>query len=92
MVADWPAPPPQSQLIPGKRSQDMIEAALAKLNPRQRAVYRGRVLTNPPLSRSAIARQLGIADPTQVSRIERQARRKCAKPESVTPMHVSGDL
>ena len=54
----------------------MIEAALARLNPRQRTVYRGRVLTEPPLSRAAIARQLGIADVTQISRIEKQARRK----------------
>jgi RNA polymerase sigma factor (sigma-70 family) len=79
MLADWLAPPPKSQLIPGKRSQEMAEAALAGLNPKQLAVYRGRVLTNPPLSRSDIARQLGIADPTQVSRIERQARRKMRK-------------
>lgn len=75
---DWtstPAPP-ESRLIPGKHSQSMREAALAKLNPRQQAVWRGRVLRKPPLSRRAIARQLGIADVTQISRIERQALRK----------------
>ena len=75
---DWistPAPP-ESRLIPGKRSQGMIEAALAKLNPRQRTVYRGRRLTKPPKTRAELARQLGIADETQISRIERQAVRK----------------
>ena len=51
-VAEWLAatPEPKSYLIPGKRSRDALEVALAKLNPRQRAVYRGRVLQNPPLS------------------------------------------
>jgi len=71
-----PAAPPESRLIPGKQSQGKIEAALAKLNPRQRAVYRGRVLTKPPVSRATLARQLDIADVTQISRIEKQARRK----------------
>ena len=54
----------------------VIEKLMPKLNPRQRAVYRGRVLTHPPVSRVKLARQLGIADETQVSRIERQAQRK----------------
>ena len=75
-----PSPPAESRLIPGKRSQDMIEAALAKLNARQQAVYRGMVLTKPPLSRAAMARQLGIADVTQISRILKQARRKMDHP------------
>jgi hypothetical protein len=56
-----------------------IEKLLLKLNRKQQAVYRGRVLTDPPLSRAALARQLGIAHVTQISRIERQAERKMAK-------------
>jgi hypothetical protein len=71
--------PAISRLIPGKSTQDKIEARLATLNARQRAVYRGRVLTNPPLSRASLARQLGIADETQISRIEKQARRKMGR-------------
>ena len=80
-VAEWLAatPEPKSYLIPGKRSLDALEVALAKLNPRQRAVYRGRVLQNPPLSRAALARELGITDLTQISRIEKQARQKMKK-------------
>ena len=84
LVAEWLAvtPEPKSYLIPGKRSLDALEEALAKLNPRQRTVYRGRVLQNPPLSRSALARELGITDLTQISRIEKQAR---AEDEKVSP-------
>jgi RNA polymerase sigma factor (sigma-70 family) len=76
-----PSPPAETRRIPGKRSQCMIEAALAKLNTRQQAVYRGMVLTKPPLSRAAMARQLGIADVTQISRILKQARRKMLGPD-----------
>ena len=56
-----------------------LEQLLPRLNRRQRAVYRGRVLDDPPLSRAELARRLGIADVTQISRIERQAQRKMAK-------------
>jgi RNA polymerase sigma factor (sigma-70 family) len=62
-----------------------IEDALLKLNRRQQVVYRGRVLADPPLSRAILARQLGIADETQISRIERQAHRKMAKWLKVSP-------
>ena len=80
-IAEWLAvtPEPKSYLIPGKRSRDALEVALAKLNPRQQAVYRGRVLQNPPLNREALARELGITDLTQISRIEKQARQKMKK-------------
>jgi RNA polymerase sigma factor (sigma-70 family) len=70
---------PRSRLIPGERSQRMIEEALAKLNPRQRVVYRDRVLAKPPLSRAAVASKLGIGDVTQISRIEKQARHKMSR-------------
>jgi RNA polymerase sigma factor (sigma-70 family) len=63
----------------------IIEQLLPKLNQRQRVVYRGRVLTDPPLTRAALARQLGIADETQISRIEKQAVRKIAKWLKVSP-------
>jgi DNA-directed RNA polymerase specialized sigma subunit len=56
-----------------------LQRAIAKLNARQQAVYRGRVLTDPPVTRDRLARQLGIRDSTQISRIQRQAERKIAK-------------
>src|SRR5262249_54639751 len=46
----------------------VIEQLLPRLNRRQRAVYRGMVLSEPPLSRATLARQLGIKDETQISR------------------------
>jgi len=57
----------------------LINTLLLKLNPKQRAVYRDMVLTEPPLSRAAIARKLGIRDVTQISRILRQAQKKMNK-------------
>jgi RNA polymerase sigma factor (sigma-70 family) len=56
-----------------------LEAAISRLNARQQAVYRGRVLIDPPVSRERLARELGIRDSTQISRIQRQAERKVAK-------------
>jgi len=56
----------------------VIERLLPRLNRRQRAVYRGMVLSEPPLSRATLARQLGIKDETQISRILGQAQRKMA--------------
>jgi hypothetical protein len=56
-----------------------LQRAIAKLNARQEAVYRGRVLTDPPVTRDRLARQLGIRDSTQISRIQRQAECKVAK-------------
>src|SRR5262245_35042789 len=56
-----------------------IERLLPRLNKRQQAVYRGRVLTDPPLSRAELAHQLGIEDVTQISRIQKQAESKMAK-------------
>jgi hypothetical protein len=58
---------------------DALQRAIARLKPRQQAVYRARVLTDPPVPRDKLARQLGIRDPTQVSRILRQAERKVAR-------------
>jgi RNA polymerase sigma factor (sigma-70 family) len=56
-----------------------LQRAMAKLNARQQAVYQGRVLTDPPVTRDRLARQLGIRDSTQISRIQRQAERKIAR-------------
>ena len=56
-----------------------LEAALEKLNPRQREVYRGRVLSDPPVPRSVLATRLGIKDERQIPRIEKQARQKMAR-------------
>ena len=56
-----------------------LQRALERLNPRQRTVYRARRLTDPPVPREKVARQLGIRDSTQISRIQRQAEQKIAK-------------
>jgi DNA-directed RNA polymerase specialized sigma subunit len=63
------------RLVP---SGDMavIKRLLPRLNRRQQTVYRGMVLSEPPLSRATLARQLGIKDETQISRILRQAQRR----------------
>jgi RNA polymerase sigma factor (sigma-70 family) len=77
-----------SRLIAANRSgfDQVMEAALAKLNARQREVYRGRVLSDPPVSRSMLAAKLGIQDDRQVPRIEKQARLKMAKLLKVSPL------
>jgi RNA polymerase sigma factor (sigma-70 family) len=62
-----------------------IEAALERLNSRQREVYRGRVLSDPPVPRSVLAMKLGIRDERQIPRIEKQARRKMANFLKVSP-------
>jgi len=56
-----------------------LKGAIARLNRRQELVYRSRVLTDPPVPRGKIARELGIKDSTQISRILRQAEEKIAK-------------
>jgi len=73
-----------ARLIRKSIGQD-VEDALERLNPRQRAVYRGRVLSDPPVSRSILAATLGIRDERQVPRIEKQARRKMAAFLKVSP-------
>jgi RNA polymerase sigma factor (sigma-70 family) len=77
-----------SRLIAANRSgfDQVMEAALAKLNARQREVYRGRVLSDPPASRSVLAAKLGIQDDRQIPRIEKQARLKMAKLLKVSPL------
>jgi hypothetical protein len=62
-----------------------MEAALERLNPRQREVYRGRVLSDPPVPRSVLAAKLGIRDERQIPRIEKQARHRMAKLLKVSP-------
>jgi RNA polymerase sigma-B factor len=56
-----------------------VQRALERLNPRQRAVYQARRLTDPPEPREKVARRLGIRDSTQISRIQRQAENRIAK-------------
>jgi RNA polymerase sigma factor (sigma-70 family) len=56
-----------TRLVRKSIGQD-IEGALEKLNPRQREVYRGRVLADPPVPRSVLAAQLGIKDERQIGR------------------------
>jgi DNA-directed RNA polymerase sigma subunit (sigma70/sigma32) len=75
---------PAGKLLP-TRDMSVIETLIPKLNPRQQAVYRGRVLTHPPVSRTQLAHQLRIADETQISRIERQAQRKMTAWLKVSP-------
>jgi RNA polymerase sigma factor (sigma-70 family) len=76
-----------SRLIAANRSgfDQVMKAALEKLNPRQREVYRGRVLSDPPVPRSVLAAKLGIQDDRQIPRIEKQARLKMAKLLKVSP-------
>jgi DNA-directed RNA polymerase specialized sigma subunit len=56
-----------------------VEAAAAMLSPRERTVYIGRVLSNPPKPRADLAHELGIRDVTQISRIARRAKARMAK-------------
>jgi len=62
------------RLIPANRSA--MEASLAKLNPKQRAVYRGRMITDPPVPASELAKRLRIKDVRQIWRILKQAKSK----------------
>jgi len=64
---------------------ETMNAALARLNHRQREVYRGRVLSDPQVSRRELAARLGIRDERQIRRIEQQARRKMAKLLKLSP-------
>jgi RNA polymerase sigma factor (sigma-70 family) len=79
------------RLISKSIRQD-LEAALEKLNPRQREVYRGRVLSDPPVPRSLLATRLGIKDERQIPRIEKQARQKMARLLKVSPPERCPDL
>ena len=56
-----------------------MERALQKLNRRQREVYRGRILSDPPVTRAVLAAKLGIRDERQIPRIEKQALKRIAK-------------
>jgi RNA polymerase sigma factor (sigma-70 family) len=62
------------RLIAANRSAH--EAALAKLNPKQRAVYRGRMIADPPVSAQELAKRLRIKDVSQIWRILKQAKLK----------------
>jgi RNA polymerase sigma factor (sigma-70 family) len=62
------------RLIAANRSA--MEASLAKLNPKQRAVYRGRMLTDPPVTAQELAKRLRIKDVSQIWRILKQAELK----------------
>jgi hypothetical protein len=80
-------PDGKSRLIPANASRfnHTMDAALAKLNHRQREVYRARVLSDPPISRSVLAQKLGIRDDRQIPRIEKQAVKRIAKFLKVSP-------
>jgi RNA polymerase sigma factor (sigma-70 family) len=69
---------PTSRLISKRGVGEVMKAALAKLNPKQREVYIGRILTDPPISYEELARKLKIkSDPArQIRRILQQAQRK----------------
>jgi RNA polymerase sigma factor (sigma-70 family) len=73
-----------TRLIRRTINQD-VEAALEKLNHRQRVVYRGRVLSDPPVPRSELAAQLKIKDETQIPRILKQAEQKMRRFLKVSP-------
>jgi hypothetical protein len=62
------------RLIPANPSA--MEASLAKLNPKQRAVYIGRMLADPPVPAQELAKRLRIKDVRQVWRILKQAKPK----------------
>jgi len=62
------------RLIAADRSA--MEASLAKLNPKQRAVYRGRMITDPPVPAQELAKRLRIKDVSQIWRILKQAKLK----------------
>jgi hypothetical protein len=56
-----------------------VSKLLLRLNHRQRVVYQGMVLDDPPRSRGEIARELGIRHLNDISRILRQAQTKMTK-------------
>jgi hypothetical protein len=56
-----------------------LEAAIGRLNKRQQAAYRGRILSDPPKPIAEIAREQGIRDVSQISRSLRQAESKIAQ-------------
>jgi RNA polymerase sigma factor (sigma-70 family) len=80
-------PDGKTRLIPANASRfnHTMDAALARLNHRQREVYRGRVLSDPPVTRSVLAAKLGIRDERQIPRIEKQAVKRIAKFLKVSP-------
>ena len=57
----------------------IINRLLLKLNRRQRVVYQGMVLDDPPRTRAEIARQLNIRHLNAISRIRTQAQDKMNK-------------
>jgi hypothetical protein len=56
-----------------------IEQLLPRLNHRQQAVYLGRVLTDPPLSRTELAQELALK-----TKIKSRARAGLSKPKAVS--------
>lgn len=64
----------------------VVSALMLKLNHRQRVVYQGMVLDQPPRTRAEIARELGIRHLNQVSEILAQAQTKMNRwLKSLTP-------
>jgi hypothetical protein len=54
----------------------IVKQLLLRLNKRQRVVYQGMILADPPRSRAEIAREFNIRHLNQVSQILKQAERK----------------
>jgi hypothetical protein len=55
-----------------------VEAALAKLNPRQREVYRARVLTDPPVSRRSWGAGCGSMTTGKSAALKSRRTKRCA--------------
>jgi hypothetical protein len=66
--------PPKS--LPTGIAADIEQAVEEALNYKQRIVYRGRVLSEPQVPVANLAKQLRIADVSQISRILKQAQAK----------------
>jgi RNA polymerase sigma factor (sigma-70 family) len=74
---------PTTRLI-RRTVNEALEAALEKLNHRQQVVYRGRVLSDPPVPRAVLGAQLGV-DERQIPRIMKQAEAKMRRFLKVSP-------
>ena len=66
------------RLIPSKPRGQALKVALARLTPRQRTVYRGRVLDDPPRSLGDLARELKVSR-KRIVVLERRARELMAQ-------------
>jgi RNA polymerase sigma factor (sigma-70 family) len=71
--AESPAPhPPRLIKANPDAFAPKLAEALAQLSPKQRAVYEGRVLADPPVPASELARQLKVTPP-RITNLEKRA-------------------